>query len=121
MVSSCLGVRFIVGADAGPPSSSHRSMPAEVLWSVMVLCGLLLRHGSRERGRKWVRLGGRRVLGRPPGAAVPAAIFLAGHRCAAVATQARLVAGARSSLLPSRPGGRACPRLGAPPAAHGPG
>src|SRR4051812_40543815 len=114
MVSSCLGVRFIVGADAGPPSSSHRSMPAKVLWSVMVLCGLLLRDGSRERGRKWVRLGGRRVLGRPPGAAVPAAVFLAGHRCAAVATQARLVAGAPGPLRPSRPGGWGRPVILAP-------
>src|SRR3954449_4434258 len=103
MVSSRLGA-VIVGADAGPPSSSHRSMPAEVLWSVMVLCGLLLRHGSRERGRKWVRLGGRRVLGRPPGAAVPAAVFLAGHRCAAVATQARLVAGGARLGVPWRRG-----------------
>src|SRR3954453_16264539 len=99
MVSSRLGVRFIVGADAGPPSSSHRSMPGETLWSVMVISGLLLRHGSRERGRKGARLGGRRVLGRPPGAAGPAAVFLAGHRCAAVATQARLVPVAHGSVL----------------------
>src|SRR3954470_6968059 len=102
MVSSCLGLRFIVRADAGPPSSSHRSMPAEVLWSVMVLCGLLLRRGSRERGRTRARLGGRRVLGRPPGAAVPAAVFLAGHRCAAVMTHARLVAVAHGSVLRRR-------------------
>src|SRR4051794_41753019 len=114
MVSSRLGVRFIVGADAGPPSSSHRSMPGETLWSVMVLCGLLLRHGSRERGRKRARLGGWRVLGGPPGAAVPAAVFLAGHRRAAVATQARLVAGAPGSVLPPRPRVRAGPRLFAP-------
>src|SRR4051812_27510563 len=99
MVSSCLGLRFIVGADAGPPSSSHRSMPAEMLWSVMLLCGLLLRHGSRQHGRKRARLRGRRVHGRPPGAAGPAAVFLAGHRCAAVATHARLVAVAHGSGL----------------------
>src|SRR4051794_20793499 len=115
MVSSCLGAWFVVGADAGPPSSSHRSMPDEVLWSVMVLCGLLLRHGSRERGRKRPRLGGRGVLGRPPRAAVPAAVFLAGHRCSAVATQARLVAVAHGSVLPLRPRGRRGPALFGPP------